>query len=272
MKRSLWSRSNVLRNCLLLTCALTLCIAMASICVAAEGGSAEVEVASKSWWDLFKQTGIVGVLLAILSMVGTSLLLQYQFRFTEAKLGNPEFLQHVEGLLVDGRADEAFQMAQEEPSYAGRVLTGALKRRAGGYEEVKESLIETAVVETFRLNAKISNLSLVGNIGPLLGLLGTVTGMISSFQVIEKLKAPTPGDLAKGVYESLVNTTLGLFIAIIFLSCYFFMKNRVSDITLRVNTDISTILSNGFAAAPAPAEPAPDLGPEEASREAGARR
>ncbi|HUR38693.1 MAG TPA: MotA/TolQ/ExbB proton channel family protein, partial [Planctomycetota bacterium] len=87
----------------------------------------------------------------------------------------------------------------------------------------------------------------VGNIGPLLGLLGTVTGMISSFQVIENLKAPTPGDLAKGVYESLVNTTMGLFISIVFLSAFFFMKNKVSDIMLRVNNQIGEILSRNLS-------------------------
>ena len=71
--------------------------------------------------------------------------------------------------------------------------------------------------------------------------------MISSFQVIENLKAPTPGDLAKGVYESLVNTTMGLFISIVFLSAYFFMKNKVSDIMLRVNNQISDILSRNLS-------------------------
>jgi len=99
------------------------------------------------------------------------------------------------------------------------------------------------------LNAKISYLSLIGNIGPLLGLLGTVTGMISSFQIIETMKAPTPGDLAKGVYESLVNTTIGLFIAITFLSAYFFMKNKLADITLKINNEVSDLLSRVFATA-----------------------
>jgi biopolymer transport protein ExbB len=211
----------------------------------AEGGS-EAEMQSKSWWDLFQQTGIVGILLAGLSTIGTALLIQYLLKLTPPKLGNPELLEQVEGLLNEGRADEAFEVAQADSSYASRVLAGALERRSGGYEEIKESMLESASVESFRLNAKISYLSLVGNVGPLLGLLGTVTGMISSFQVIEKLKAPTPGDLAKGVYESLVNTTLGLFIAIIFLSCYFFMKNRLADILLRINTRISTILSNAY--------------------------
>ena len=211
----------------------------------AEGGSG-TEVHSKSWWDLFRQTGIVGVLLAGLSTIGTALLIQYLFKLTPSKLGNPELLDRVEGLLNEGRADEAFEVAQSDSSYASRVLAGALERRSGGYDEIKESMLESVSVEGFRLNAKISYLSLVGNVGPLLGLLGTVTGMISSFQVIETLKAPTPGDLAKGVYESLVNTTLGLFIAIIFLSCYFFMKNRLADIMLRINTRISSILSNAY--------------------------
>ena len=59
--------------------------------------------------------------------------------------------------------------------------------------------------------------------------------MITSFQEIEKLKAPTPGDLAVGVYESLVNTTMGLFVAIIFLTAYFLFKNKVAKMTLSMN-------------------------------------
>ena len=52
------------------------------------------------------------------------------------------------------------------------------------------------------------------------------------------------------MYESLVNTTMGLFIAIIFLSCYFFLKNKISDVTLRANTEISDVLSSAFVYEP----------------------
>jgi biopolymer transport protein ExbB/TolQ len=69
--------------------------------------------------------------------------------------------------------------------------------------------------------------------------------MISSFQEIEKLKAPTPGDLAKGVYEALVNTTMGLFIAIIFLTLYFIFKNKVSKMTLSMNLQASACSALG---------------------------
>jgi biopolymer transport protein ExbB/TolQ len=68
--------------------------------------------------------------------------------------------------------------------------------------------------------------------------------MISSFQVIEHLKAPTPGDLAKGVYESLVNTTMGLFIGIVFLTSFFVFKNKVLKMTLSMNLQAVDLLKH----------------------------
>jgi len=100
----------------------------------------------------------------------------------------------------------------------------------------------TAQEETFRMNAKISYVNLIGNLGPLVGLLGTVTGMISSFQVIATLKSPTPKDLAEGVYESLVNTTMGLAIALGFLTVFFIYKNKIQKLTLQANTIAHDIL------------------------------
>ena len=214
---------------------------------AAEGGGESAEVHKKSLLDLFQSTGIVGILMVILSVIGTALLLQYLVNYTEPKLSNITILSEVEQLLGEGDVPSALEVAQSDRSYTGIVLTGALSRSTGGYEEVKHGFDECAAVEAYRLNANLSYLSLVGNIGPLLGLLGTVTGMISSFQVIETMKAPTPGDLAVGVYESLVNTTMGLFVAIIFLTAYFFLKNRVSDILLRINNQIGEVLSRTMA-------------------------
>ncbi len=219
---------------------------MAGVAYASVEGE-ETEVARKSLWDLFKATGVVGILLLITSLIGTALLIQYMVSMGESKLGNPALLSEVETLLSEGNVEDAFSMAQADATYAGKVMAGALSRSVGGYEEAKKGLEESAVVEGFRLNAKISYLSLIGNIGPLLGLLGTVTGMITSFQKIESMKSPTPADLAVGVYESLVNTTMGLFIAIIFLSAFFFMKNKISDLTLRINNEIGEILSRTLA-------------------------
>ena len=127
------------------------------------------------------------------------------------------------------------ELAEEEGGYLSSLIASALQMRHAGYEEMIQGLEAAASEQAFKLNTKISYLSLIGNVAPLLGLLGTVTGMITSFQEIEKLKAPTPGDLAVGVYESLVNTTMGLFVAIIFLTAYFLFKNKVAKMTLSMN-------------------------------------
>jgi biopolymer transport protein ExbB len=225
---------------------------MAPVAFAQEEGGGEAQ--SKSWFELFKATGIVGIMLLGLSIAGTALLIQYMVTLTEPKIANMELLAEIEERLMDGDVEGATAVAEGDASYSGRVMAGALRRYDGNnIEDVKEGMLEAAETEGFRLNAKLSYLALVGNIGPLLGLLGTVTGMISSFQVIETLAAPTPKDLAVGVYESLVNTTMGLFIAIIFLTAFFFLKNKVSTITLKVNGMINDMLSQALKQAAAPA-------------------
>ncbi|HEY3225503.1 MAG TPA: MotA/TolQ/ExbB proton channel family protein [Planctomycetota bacterium] len=216
---------------------------VAGTAYAMQEGGGDQAVVRHTWFDLFRSTGLVGILLVITSMIGTALLIQFLVTMSESKLENHAVLAEVENLLSQGQVDEAYQIATEDKSYSSRLIAGALARSFGGFEETKKGMEETAIVEGFRLNSKVSYLSLVGNIGPLLGLLGTVTGMIASFQVIEGKKSPTPGDMAKGVYESLVNTTIGLFIAIVFLTAYFFMKNKVSDVTLRVNSAVGEMLA-----------------------------
>ena len=195
----------------------------------------EPVVQKKSMLQLFETTGFVGYLMVAASMIGTALVIEHGVNLRREKLAPTPLVQDLQALIDEEQYDEAIELCDQEGGYISNLIGSALRMRHAGYEEMIQGLEAAANEETFKLQAKISYLSLIGNIGPLLGLLGTVTGMISSFQVIEHLTAPTPGDLAKGVYESLVNTTMGLFIGIIFLSAYFFYKNMVTKMTLSMN-------------------------------------
>ncbi|HTF87983.1 MAG TPA: MotA/TolQ/ExbB proton channel family protein [Planctomycetota bacterium] len=199
---------------------------------------------SKSMLDLFETTGPVGYLIVGCSIAGTALVIEHLFNLRREKLAPPDFTGEVEALINEEKFDEAVELCDEEDGYMANLVSAALRMRHAGYEHMIDGLEQAAVEESFKLNAKISYLSLIGNVAPLLGLLGTVTGMISSFQEIERLKSPTPGDLAKGVYESLVNTTMGLFVAIIFLTIYFLFKNKVTKMTLSMNLQAVDMLKN----------------------------
>lgn len=214
---------------------------VANTALAQEG---DAHAGGKSWLELFETTGFVGYLMVAVSIAGVSLVVEHLVNIRREKLAPASLAQELEALIDEEQFDDAVELCDEEGGYLSHLIGSALRMRSAGYEEMIQGLEAAANEESFKLQTKISYLSLLGNVAPLLGLLGTVTGMISSFQAIEKLKSPTPGDLAKGVYESLVNTTMGLFLAIVFLTAFFLFKNKVMKMTLSINLQAVDMLKH----------------------------
>ncbi|MFN0207118.1 MAG: MotA/TolQ/ExbB proton channel family protein [Planctomycetota bacterium] len=215
-----------------------LAVAVVAFPALAQGEAGNATVAGhkdKTLWDLFQTTGPVGYMMLITFTIGMGLMIENMVSLRKDKLGPPNLVDELETLIEESNYDEALSVCQSDGSYLANVTAGGLVMKEAGYDEMIRGLEQVSVQEQFKLNQKISYLSLIGNIGPLLGLLGTVTGMISSFQEIEKIAAPTPAQLSKGVYESLVNTTMGLFIGIVFLTAYFLLKNKVTNMSLTLN-------------------------------------
>ena len=204
----------------------------------------EQAVHKKSMMELFEATGLVGYLLVACSVIGTTLVIEHIINLRRTKLAPDDHGEELQALIEEEAYDDAAELCEERPTYLTNLVGAALTMRHAGYEEMIGGLESAAAEETLKLNTHISYLSLIGNVAPLLGLLGTVTGMITSFQRIETLKAPTPGDLAVGVYESLVNTTMGLFIALLFLTAYFVFKNNVSKMALSINLQAVEMLKH----------------------------
>lgn len=217
---------------------------LAAFAVLASPAFGQEHGGGKTMMQLFEATGWVGWLMVITSVTGTIILIQNILEMRMERLAPPGVTSQIEEAINSGDLDRALEVAMSEHCYFGQIMAGGLIMKEAGYEHVINGMEQVAAEETFKLNAKISNLSLIGNVAPLIGLLGTVTGMISSFQIIETKAAPTPADLAVGVYESLVNTTLGLFLAIVFLTCFFFMKNKVTMLSLNANLMAVEMLKN----------------------------
>lgn len=196
----------------------------------------------ESLWTLFKAAMPVSAILMMVFICGFALTLEHIVNITAEKLSPPDLVADLDALIDESQFDEALELCRASDNYYAKVAGGALIVREAGYEEMLHELETVAQAETFKLNTKISYLSLIGNVAPLLGLLGTVTGMITSFQKIAGMKNPTPGDLASGIYEALVNTTLGLFIAIVFLTVFFIFKNKVSSLALQMNLKVAELV------------------------------
>ncbi len=143
------------------------------------------------------------------------------------------FEQHLEAKQFQ----EAYDLARGDESFLGQVLTAGLaKASSNGYNQAIEAMQEVGEEENMRLEHRLSYLALIGTLSPMIGLLGTVYGMIDSFIEIANTAtgAPNPQKLAEGISTALFTTLVGLALAIPALAAYNLLRNRVARLVLEV--------------------------------------
>lgn len=132
---------------------------------------------------------------------------------------------------------EAYELARNDDSFLGKVLSAGLSRLTYGYQPAVEAMQEVGEEETMRLEHLLSYLALIGTISPMFGLLGTVDGMVQAFDVIaQSTVSPKPNELAQGIATALVTTLVGLWLAIPAIAAFNILRNRVSRLVLEVGT------------------------------------
>lgn len=148
----------------------------------------------------------------------------------------PESLTEGFGKLLDeNKFQDAYELAKEDESLLGRVLATGLARMPSGFEKATQAMLDVEQEETMRLEHQLGYLALIGNLAPMIGLFGTVVGMIASFQAIASGgAAPSPQKLAEGISTALFTTELGLAIALPALAAFDILKNRLARFVLDV--------------------------------------
>jgi len=148
----------------------------------------------------------------------------------------PTLVEGFEQHLNAKQYQEAYDLAKADDSFLGHVLSAGLSRVSGGYDEAVEAMQEVGEEENLRMEQRLGYLALIGTISPMIGLLGTVEGMVESFMVIANTAtgAPDPQELAKGISKALFTTLVGLYLAIPALTAYHVIRNRVSRLVLEV--------------------------------------
>jgi biopolymer transport protein ExbB len=153
-----------------------------------------------------------------------------------------QLIESFESHLSEKRYQEAYDMARNNESILGQMLSAGLSKLSGGYEKAIEAMQEVGEEENMKLEHRLSYMALIGTVAPMVGLFGTVHGMITSFAVIAYMKEqPSPAQLAGGISTALFTTLLGLFIAIPAIAAYNILRNRIHRLVLEVG-----VLSEGL--------------------------
>ena len=161
--------------------------------------------------------------------------------------------------LVDGfeahcnekRYQEAYELAKADESFLGQMLSAGLARLQQGYAQAVEAMQEVGEEENMKLEHRLSYIAMIGTIAPMVGLLGTVDGMIMSFNVIATSEtSPKPSQLAFGISTALVTTLVGLLIAIPAIAFFNIMKNRIARLVLETGIVGENLMSRFENVAP----------------------
>jgi len=203
--------------------------------------AAEGETSYLTW--VFEALGI-GYMLIFLALSFTLVALFVMNLITSArsKVCPVHLVEDFEEMLDNKQYQDAYELAKEHESVLGSVLSAGLAKLSAGYPQAIEAMQEIGEEENMKLEHRLSYMALIGTISPMVGLFGTVHGMIAAFQVIATGgSTPEASELAGGISTALFTTLLGLAIAIPAIAVYNILKNRVARLMLEVG-----ILSEGL--------------------------
>jgi biopolymer transport protein ExbB len=190
-------------------------------------------------FDILLSGGIVGVaillVLCALSITAAYLVFDQVMTLRRTEVLPEGVSETVRQSLLTSRIAEADASCRRAPSVLSVVLLSGLSEMEFGWHEVEKAVEDSLAQQAARLMRRIEYLSVIGNIAPMVGLLGTVTGMIFAFQQVATTRgAAGAGDLAEGIYQALVTTVGGLVVAIPALAAYAICRNRVDSLIAEV--------------------------------------
>lgn len=194
---------------------------------------------NNSLMDIIFSGGIVGALI-ILVLLGLSIAAVYLVFDQVMTLRRREIVPDglhdaVRQALLRGNAVEADAACRRQPSVLSYTLVSGLAEIDLGWSQVEKAVEDALAEQSARFMRRIEYLSLIGNLAPMVGLLGTVTGMIVAFQrVATSAGAAGAGDLAEGIYQALVTTVGGLIVAIPSLGAFAICRNRIDSLIAEV--------------------------------------
>jgi biopolymer transport protein ExbB len=180
-------------------------------------------------WDLYVASGFEGVLITLCSIWMIAVILHNFFTLRHKVLIPTELVEQTDNLLRQKQAKAALELCQQSDSLLGVMMAAGISRVGRGYDTALEYMGDIGQEKAMRLNHKLSYLSIIGSISPMLGLLGTVRGMIQAFaQIASSGAQPSPADLSNNIQLALVTTFEGLVVAIPSLFFYSLFKNHLA--------------------------------------------
>jgi len=210
-----------------------------------DDSGATTEVKRISLWTTIVQGGYIGLLIILMSVVALSLVIEHFITIRRERIVPPGLIDELEGQLARAEYEQAQQACARDTSFLATVVRTGLERRGSmfGHFDMQNAMQEVSEREISRLYRKLDYLTFIAATAPMLGLLGTVTGMIRSFNIIAETEGTAkPSQLAGGISEALVTTCMGLIVAIPTMFFVSLFRNRVDNCVAETETVVEKLM------------------------------
>lgn len=187
-------------------------------------------------WELMVKGGWIMWPIMVCSVAAASLFFERVFHLHRAQIKQEDFLSGIYTIVNRGNTAEAVSICDQTPGPVAHVVRVALLHADEHREELKQTITKAGLAEIPRLEKNLGGLLTIAQITPLLGLLGTIVGLVNVFMSMER-HAPLAeiGDLSSGISQALLTSAVGLCVSIPSFAGYNFLLSRVERITLNMD-------------------------------------
>ncbi len=181
-----------------------------------------------SFFQLIVKGGFMMIPLAVCSVIALAILFERLMTLRKIQINTRTFVLQVKNMLLRGRLPEAIELAKRTPGPIAKITAAGLAKSNRPREEIKDAIEAAAQSEIYLLERNLGVLGTVAAVAPLIGFLGTVTGMIKAFMQVQSLGGNVDaGVLAGGIWEALITTAAGLVVGIPALIFYNWLQSKV---------------------------------------------
>ena len=220
---------------------LTLTVLCSGVVASAQEGAEAAESApsATSFWDIAFGGDAISVFIWILIFITSAatfgLIIDAILSIKADKIMPPELIDAVRGALDEGDLGGALEACEMIPGPLSNILLAGFNNVSEGFEVIMDTISSTAEIESEKLMQRVNYLNLCGSIAPMLGLMGTVTGMVAAFASLGSASgAAKQSQLAMHISQALYTTAFGLLISVPAILAYTFIRNNASKIILNM--------------------------------------
>lgn len=186
--------------------------------------------------------GILIIPIVICSIISIAVLIERLTLLRKVRINARTFTLQIKNLIIKGKVTEAVMLCKRTPGPVAKITKAAVVKYKKPREEIKEAIESAGKTEIYHLEKNLGILGTIAAVAPLLGFLGTVTGMIKAFMRIQMLGGNVDANvLAGGIWEALVTTAAGLAVGIPSIIFYNWLQSRVEQFVFEME-DSSTAL------------------------------